>query len=90
MGKKNFEDFQVMNIWGLKNDEVNSKYFFTYYNSCPRACGTYGVIYGDIINNNLIVGFINLDVKWFKENKTQPLPQKLKDWQNSALNGTLD
>jgi len=90
MGKKDFEDFQVMNIWGLKNEEVNSSYFFTYYNSCPRACGTYGVIYGDISNNNLVVGFINLNTRWFKEKKELPLPRKLVNWQKEAEGGTLD
>ena len=89
-GKKNFEDLQTMNIWGWKNEEVNSNYFFTYYNSCPHACGTYGVIYGDMINNNLIVGFINLDIKWFKENRNQVLPQKLKNWLAAAQNNNLE
>ncbi len=90
MGNGNFNDFKTMNLWGLKNDEVNSNYFFTYYNSCPRACGTYGVIYGDITNNNLIVGFMNLNIKWFMEDNSKPLPQKLKNWLNAAEKGTLD
>lgn len=90
LGKKTFDDFVLRNIWGFKGDEVNSSYFYTYYNSCPKSCGTYGVIYGDLNTNSLIVGYIDMDIKWFKENKNQALPQKLKDWLKATQNNTLE
>lgn len=90
LGNANFEDFVTFNLWGLKNEQVNSNYFFSYYHACPRSCGTYGVIYGDIINNNLIVGLKLIDLKWYKENGDVPLPQKLVNWQMGVQDGTMD
>lgn len=87
LGNSDYKRFKEFDLWGLKGIEINSQYFFAYYHSCPRACGTYGIIYGDLVNNKLIVG---TDQKWFKEDPNQDLPEKIKNWLYDFNNGNIE